>query len=164
MSVKLQDILVDTNVWLDYLDPSRAGHQDAFNLIAYACQEGHLIMYPLPILKDVFYLVAGNYKAQIRNEQGCLTESDALVASEIAWACLEQIRSIATGVGVDESDAWLACKMRSLHGDFEDNLVIAAAQRAESTYVVTSDKSLISHAPVVALQPKDALEALKMAD
>ena len=46
-------------------------------------------------------------------------------------------------------------------GRIEDNLVVAAAQRADATYLVTNDEALIKHAPVAALAPADALALLK---
>ena len=51
--------------------------------------------------------------------------------------------------------------MRSVHGDFEDNLVLAAAERANATYLVTNDEQLIKHAPVTALTPHAALVYLR---
>ena len=57
------------------------------------------------------------------------------------------MRKQATAVGADESDLWTACNLRSVHNDLEDNLVVAAAQRADATYLVTNDEALIKHAP-----------------
>ena len=71
------------------------------------------------------------------------------------------MRKQATAVGADESDLWTACNLRSVHNDLEDNLVVAAAQRADATYLFTNDEALIKHAPVAALAPADALALLK---
>ena len=35
------------------------------------------------------------------------------------------------GVACDQADVWMARKQRCLHEDYEDNLVVAAAQRAQ---------------------------------
>ena len=43
----------------------------------------------------------------------------------------------------------------------EDNLIVAAAQRSNATYLITSDELLIKHAPVAALTPGDALTLLQ---
>ena len=56
---------------------------------------------------------------------------------------------------------WLACKYRQVHDDFEDDLLIAAAQRAQADYLVTNDERLLKHAPVAALSARDALAALR---
>ena len=42
-----------------------------------------------------------------------------------------------------------------------DNLIVAAAQRSNATYLITSDELLIKHAPVAALTPSDALTLLQ---
>lgn len=55
------------------------------------------------------------------------------------------------------SDVWLACKQRPIHGDYEDDLIIAAIQRVGSTVLVTNDEKLLRHCPVAVLDVKDAL-------
>ena len=112
-------------------------------------------------IKDVFYLTANTFKRDIRSKNGTLTEHDAAVAAEIAWGCVNAMREQATAVGADESDLWKACALHSVHTDLEDNLIVAAAQRANATYLVTNDEVLIKHAPVAALTPSDALALLQ---
>lgn len=154
-------LLLDTNVWLDSYLPNRARKEVATALISFAYERSLPLLYPAVALKDVFYLTAAAVKYDIRQQKGELTSCDAAAAAEIAWACVNNMREIATAVGADESDAWLACKLRSVHADLEDNLVIAAAQRANATYLVTNDEALIKHAPVAALTPSDALAMLQ---
>lgn len=48
-----------------------------------------------------------------------------------------------------------------LHDDFEDDLVIAAAQRIDVDFVVTFDRLPIHHAPVACLEPSDMTVLLK---
>ena len=48
--------------------------------------------------------------------------------------------------------------MRAGHPDFEDNLIAAAALRAQTDYVVTSDTGMLSHQPVPSMFPEAALE------
>ena len=64
---------------------------------------------------------------------------------------------IATAVGADSSDVWLARKYQRVHEDFEDCLVLAAARRAKVDFLVTSDDALLQHAPVAALSVDDFL-------
>lgn len=68
---------------------------------------------------------------------------------------------IATAVGCDQSDVWLARKRRRLHGDFEDNLVLSAADRAKADLFVTNDEQLLRHAPVAAMGVRDAVAYLQ---
>ena len=64
-------------------------------------------------------------------------------------------------VGCDESDLWLARKHRTIHHDFEDGLMVAAAKRSEADFIVTRDKQFLSHCPVAALDTFDMLEYLQ---
>ena len=113
-------LLIDTNVWLDYFLPDRAGGKEAIDLIVFAFEYEFPLLYPAAIVKDVFYVAVSTFKRIARAEKGSLTQSD-----------------------------------------LEDNLVVAAAQRADATYLVTNDEALIKHAPVAALAPADALALLK---
>lgn len=161
MASRQPSLLVDTNVWLDYFLPKRPGHAEALSFVSFAREHNHPLLYPAAIVKDVFYLTANALKRDIRNESGMLNEHDAATATEIAWGCVRSIREQATAVGTDESDLWKACALHSIHNDLEDNLIVAAAQRANASYLVTNDEGLIKHAPVAALTPKDALALLQ---
>ena len=150
-------LLIDTNVWLDYFLPDRAGGKEAIDLIVFAFEYEFPLLYPAAIVKDVFYVAVSTFKRIARAEKGSLTQSDAVTATETAWGCVNSMRKQATAVGADESDLWTACNLRSVHNDLEDNLVVAAAQRADATYLVTNDEALIKHAPVAALATAVAL-------
>ena len=120
------------------------------------------LLYPVHIIPDVFYLAFIDVKRLLRG-QG----SDELVAKaarSTAWEYVNSMREIATAVAADNSDVWLASKWESLHGDIEDNLVLAAAKRAQADYVVTSDRQLLSHAAlagVAAVSPEDMRAVLQ---
>lgn len=131
------------------------------SLMTFAYEREHPILYPTTIVKDVFYLVTNAIKRDIRADKGSLTSGDAASATEIAWGCVNGMRERATAVGADESDLWQACNLHSIHSDLEDNLIVAAAQRANATYLVTNDETLIKHAPVATLTPGDALKLLQ---
>ena len=73
------------------------------------------------------------------------------------------MRSIATGVGADESDLWLAEQHHRVHHDLDDNLVIAAARRAKASYLITRDIRLLNKATVPAVSPADMLALLGVA-
>lgn len=154
-------LLIDTNVWLDCFLPNRPEHVEATSLMLFAYEHGYPLLYPAAIAKDVFYLAANNFKRDMRNESGTLGGHDAATAIELAWGCVNAMRDRATAVGTDESDLWKACALHSIHNDLEDNLIVAAAQRANASYLVTNDEGLIKHAPVAALTPKDALALLQ---
>lgn len=156
-------LLVDTNVWLANYLPTRAGHANARTFLQAAWQQSTTLLYPAPILKDVFYLLGLEYKRQIRSEKGVLSEEDTAVVQELCWGCVHNMRELATAVGIDEADLWLACKYRTLNHDLEDNVVIAATMRSKANYLVTFDQDLIRKAPVPAMLPQDMTALLQMA-
>lgn len=84
----------------------------------------------------------------VRLEKRSVGESDALAARAFAWGRVQNIRNLATAVGVDESGIWLVNKYRSISSDLENNVLLAAAQRSGADYVVSWDAGVL-RAPVV---------------
>lgn len=157
-------MLLDTNVWLDAFLPSRAGHDSACELISQAQAHGVSILYPVHALPDVFYLVFIQVKHEIRQMLDAMDELIAAAARTTAWECANAMREVATAVGADQSDVWLACKSEYMHNDVEDNLVLAAARRSKADCLVTSDKALFEHAPLACVAALSVDGALSMLD
>lgn len=156
-------LLLDTNVWLDNYIPNRPNHQLVGALLTKAIEQQHDLLYALTSSKDVFFLIERAYKQMARAE-GDASQPTALAINEIAWACVDNMADLACAVGTDASDVWIAQKYKSLHRDFEDDLVLAAATRADADYLVTSDERLIRKAPMAALAPADMLKVLSLAE
>lgn len=156
-------LLIDTNIWVDHFLKNRAGSSVATALLQSAVTHGVTLLYPIGSIKDVYYLLRTGYKALARELCGDLGESAARAAEGTAWDCTRTMRDVATAVGADESDLWLAEKNHALHRDLEDDLVIAAAQRSGADYLVTVDKELRHRAPVATLAPEDMLVVLRTA-
>lgn len=155
-------VLVDTNVWLDSLLSWRPQSDVATKLIRVARDSGYELAYAVHQIKDIFYLSAVETKQKTREETGGLTEKQALAAWAVAWGCVENVCENATAIGADNGDVWLARKYRSLHDDFEDNLILAAAQRAHASFLVTSDEKLLQKSTVPAHTPHYAIELLEL--
>ena len=68
-------LLIDTNVWLDYFLPDRAGGKEAIDLIVFAFEYEFPLLYPAAIVKDVFYVAVSTFKRIARAEKGSLTQS-----------------------------------------------------------------------------------------
>lgn len=153
-------LLLDTCVWLDNYLGSRPGSAWARKLIVGALERDVLLLYAVTAVKDLHYIIVQTLKRERRAAGEDVTTQTSLADNQTAWACVENMRDIATAVGMDASDVWVAQKYRSIHCDIEDNLVIAAAQRANADVLVTTDLDLIRHAPVVAMTPKDTLGLL----
>ncbi len=155
MSGRVVSAVFDTNVWLAYFLPARPGHDDAINLVDICIDRDVILLYASTSAKDVFFLSGQALKHQSR--ASCPNKVPAYAAiNELAWGFVSYMRELATPVGVDASDFWLAERYRSLHSDLEDNLVLAAVERAHADLLITSDTKLITHAPCTALTPADA--------
>lgn len=159
---RFSSIVIDTNVWLDYYLGFREGNRDACELLTVANRAGVNLLCAVTTTKDLFYLIAADFKRDWRRRHdGQLDENGIATARETAWACLKHLECVATAVGCDQSDIWLARAQRVLHDNFEDNLVIAAAQRAHADCLVTNDQELLRRSPVAALSCRDAIAYLR---
>lgn len=150
-------ILLDTNVWLDYFIDRSATHDLAHDIVTKCIRGGHQLLAAAPSTKDCFFLVAQELKRLERAESGRITESAANAINEVAWACVLSMRKLAYIVPTDDTDVIEASILRSAHADFEDNLILAAAARAQADYIITSDKALIAHMPNTCISLNDAL-------
>lgn len=159
---KPASLLLDTNIWLDYYLGARPGHDLAMRLVGSAVEAGANLLYAISSSKDVYFLMNAGLKRLYREQHGgCLSEEAALAANETAWGCVSHLEELACPVPCDASDVWVAQKQKPLHSDYEDNLIIAAAKRAQADCLVTSDEALRRHAPVTALSTEDAIAYLE---
>lgn len=71
------------------------------------------------------------------------------------------MRESNVAASIVRADMWRAAKPRTVHGDFEDNLALVAAEKESPTLLVTNDEQLIRHAAVATFTPTDALATLK---
>lgn len=160
MPTRPASILVDTNVWVDYFIAGRSGNADAVEFLETAWRESAQLLYPIGALQDIFAVLIMELKRETRMVRE-VDEACMAALRRIAWGCVDSIRDGACAVGADESDAWLACKYRKINWDLEDNMVLAAAERAGADYLVTSDRVLISKANVAAMRPGDMAALLQ---
>ena len=156
-------VLLDTNVWIDGYMAGRPHHADALALMKACVKAEWELLIASHSLKDFWYLYWQTGKQYSIAAGDGSVESCSNAAKVAAWAATEQIAQLATVVGSDSSDAWLALKMRDTHDDYEDNLVVAAALRAKPRLLVTNDRVLLSHCPVATATPADALKFLNLA-
>lgn len=152
-------MLVDTNVWLDDCLVYRPNHKQSKEFLLKASSTDLNLVFAPHQTKDVFGLVGKLTKECIKRESGTLTQADASFAKQYAWSYLDYMSAVATPIACDVSDVWLAQKQRKIHGEYEDDLVIAAAMRAGAT-IITNDEKLIKHCPVAVLTVDDAMKYL----
>lgn len=161
MSGKPLRILADTNVWLDLYIPNRPSAEASKEIVRLACIRGDNLLYPIHATSNVFFMINAENKRWVRQSKGEVSEDYAIAIRNLAWDCIDNMQELSVAVGADMSDVWLACKYRNLHPDIEDNLVLAAAERANVDFLVTSDKALLRAATVAALTPEDMVKVLK---
>ena len=99
--------------------------------------------------------MGASLKRKVRVADLVLSEGHAQAIAAYAAAYATNVDEIASFVGAGSSDVWLVRKYQRVHADFEDCMVLAAAQRAEADYLATSDEALLRHAPVAALSVDD---------
>lgn len=71
------------------------------------------------------------------------------------------MRESTVAASIVRADMRRAAKPRTVHGDFEDNLALVAAEKESPMLLATNDEQLIKHATVATFTPTDALAALK---
>lgn len=155
-----QSLLLDTNVWLDNYDGTRPLNKQSREMIDKAFAHDTTLLYPVCSLKDVYYNLVQSMKNASRNEGMPITNAAATVIKELAYASVKNMAEIATAVGADDSDVWLALKMYPYHRDVEDDFVLAAMERSKASFLVTNDVQLIKHANCAAMTSEDMLDYL----
>lgn len=147
-------LLIDTNVWLDYL-LGREGVAEAATMVQCALDREDVLMVTPGILKDVFYLVGMTLKRRAQEEGDRVTEESALAVNEISWACLSQIQGMTIVLNLGFAEHLEASALRSKNPDYEDNLLLATAQSGRVDYIITGDKDLLANDVVPALTPAE---------
>ena len=155
-------ILIDSCVWVDSYLGDHPRHDESVAFIQEAYESGAQLLFGASKLETVFSVLTAEVKRMIRREKGIVEESDAAAVRAFAWGCVENIRSYATAIGMDDSDLWLASKYRSINSDLEDNVLLAAAQRADVDYVVTWDKDVLRIPVIKGANPAQMRELLKL--
>ena len=149
---KASSLLLDTNVWLDYFMSEGPCVDDISRLIAHAQVSSLSLLYAPTTAKDLFYLIP----RRLRMRGG----DDGISYAPAAWACLDRMMEIAAAAPLSFPECELARMLRKKFPDFEDNLIIAAAETADVDYIVTQDKAFLGQIPEACISPARALELL----
>lgn len=147
-------LLLDTNVLLDYL-MQRDGHgATARSVMELGLRPDVTLLCAAPSLKDLAYISAMTVRRQFAQVDTELERVTVRTLTEhVPWRCVEQTRQLCEIVAVDATVCGDAVALRARHDDFEDDLVIATARRAQADCVVTSDAELIGHFPEYCMTP-----------
>lgn len=156
-------LLLDANIWLDLYFPDREHHARANELIDLAFSKNVEIHYAANTITDVFFLVKAMQKRALRSEGLELSDDLAAAANEVAWGCIKNMCEVASSIPLSVPVLFLATKMKDVHPDFEDDVILASAQAADIDFLVTNDKALLVKAIVPALSCEDMVAYLKLA-
>lgn len=155
-------LLVDTNVWLDYFLARNGGHSYAADLITEAFENEKVLLYVTSLsMKDVAYQLSSCMKADVRNAGVNVTETISAAARETAWGCVRCIMNNAVIVPIGSHEVLQACTYKQIHDDFEDDLILGAANSIDADGIVTNDKQLTKHSPIVCVSSKEAVEFVR---
>jgi predicted nucleic acid-binding protein len=155
--LKPRVLMLDTCIWVNSQIGTNSGHEAARKLIVEARKQGARVGIAPHSLSNVFYIVH-RYLRRLDATTGAIpSERSTAAAKEAAWGIVNGIMEYAEVVGSDGSDARLAALHKSVHDDFEDDLVIAAARRMRADLIVSDDLAFVKHCPLPAMTAEDAL-------
>lgn len=154
-------LLLDTNVWLEFEKGEEQGRESS-DLVLWSMSHDVRLGIAAHSLKDLLMLMERDFKKKGFAAGDYDPERVGAAARALAWGALASLIDHVEIVGSDYMDAYLALKYRSLHDHYEDNLVIAACERMKADALVTNDRKLAKHAPVLCLTPAAALDWLKV--
>lgn len=161
MSLFPKSLLLDTNIWLDNYISERPLSGISQSLIDFANSHNIALLYAIPSLKDTYYGVTMFLKRAARIDGKNIDAGMADAINKMAFASVKNMSELATAVGVDASDVWLALKLFNLHSDVEDDLILAAMERSEASFLVTNDAQLVRHAKCAVMTAQDMLDYLE---
>lgn len=157
----MRKVMLDTNVVVDYLMGREPGCSDCAKLIAMHAICKCAVYIAALTLKDAYYLVSMQLKRMERKASGCLSEEMARAANDVAWSCVRQLVESTIVLPTGRAESLHALVFRSVHDDFEDDLVVATARSAGVDYLVSNDQRLVKHAPIACLTSSDAVALLE---
>lgn len=161
MTERRLNLLVDTNVWLDhFLGRKNAPAATAFLQAAFE-REDALAVTPA-IMKDAFFIVGTTMKRRARESGGGVDAAMAAAANEAAWSCLSSIQSQAAVLSIGFGEHLEATMLRGRHADYEDDLLLAVAQKDAIDYLVTNDQKLLAVTAAPAMMPQEYLASFAL--
>ena len=144
--MRARSLLLDTNVWLDYFLGTGPSIDDISRIVERGAEGAVELFYILPR----------------RLRRACANGAQADEASfrSVAWACVEHMMELACAAPLSHAECQLARMLRGEFGDFEDDLILAAAETAKVDYIVTNDRALLRSVPEACVTPERACRLL----
>lgn len=152
----IDTLLLDTNIWIDYFLNNGDSVPAIDRLLELGDSNRLTLCYAPTTAKDVFFILPRRLRlmdAQGRSAQSYLPA---------AWACLDYMSEHATCATLSLGECQLARMMRRRFDDFEDNLIVAAANTANADYIVTNDRGMLERMPEACITPGRAVELAEL--
>ena len=133
----MHKLLLDTNILLDCVDPSRASHDDALRLLA-QCNGGDMGIASSHSLSDAYYIMSRLY------DEPSAREAVRVLAELVAVA------------PIDAEETLLA--LDSNEPDFEDGLVRACAELNDVDFIISRDEKAFRKATIRRVTAREYLD------
>ena len=135
------NLLLDTNVLIDYLGRKPPFYEDAEAIIAAGYFGDARLWVPALSLKDAFYVLS-RYIDSARIQR--------------AFVALDEVVSL---VSLSAEESLRAARLE--WSDYEDCLVALCAEKAKADYLITRDTKGFARSPVPALHPREWLDLMR---
>ena len=135
----MDNVLLDTNIVIDYIDAKRPCHGDAATLLEQLLESPSIDPVILTSsIKDAYYILCRRYGAEQAVRSRLQALCDIIQPSDVAWAALQAAFS-------------------SDEPDLEDGIVRAAAELSRCTAIITRDAEAFARSPIPALDARGFL-------
>ena len=157
--IRPRSLLLDTNIWLDYF-LGTGSSIDAISQIVESGASGSVSLLFAPTsAKDLFYILPRRLRrASGGTSPGC--GEDASYRA-VAWACVERMMELAVAAPLSHAECQLARMLGDELADFEDDLIVAAAETANADLIVTNDRAFLRSMPEACVTPERACRLLE---
>lgn len=135
------NVLLDTNVFIDYIGRKPPFFQTAAQVVAAGYFGDAKLWVPVQSLKDAFYVL------------------ERYIDSERIQQVFIKVCEVVQPVGLSGEDAIRAARLN--WKDYEDCLVAVCADKVKADYLVTRDPKGFERSPVPVISPDKLLEELK---
>ena len=134
----MADILLDTNIIIDFFEETREFHQDALKLIDAAISADWELNITATTCKDSYYILT------------------RLLGESTARNCLEAIFATMELLPVDNRVCYDG--FYSNEPDFEDAIILSCAELNRMDYLISRDAKAFKNSKVPVLSPQEMLE------
>jgi predicted nucleic acid-binding protein len=135
------DVLIDTNILIDFLDDRRVFSDEAGKIFQNSYEgklKGYIAAHSIP---DIFYILRKDYSVEARKEM------------------LLGLCNTMEVVGIDKQKL-VSSLLNTNFNDFEDCIHMECAKSVGAKYIVTRDPDDFANSDIPAISPQELLEKI----